>query len=143
MKTASLVNYKEDGIKCVYEVEGSNQKFYPQHPNYKVPVTIFPATDADIKRNISKILGYQDKKLSKKGFLFLISGLDNTNINEINMKSKCIELGLLDSSHAITKSGFVFIRKNLAEKLSAFEGGDLAIDECSKKGEVKLVKYII
>ena len=144
-KSASLVNHKEEGIKCIYEVEGSNQKFFPQHPDYKVSVTIFPVTDADIKRNLKKILGFQDRKLSKKGFLFLLSGLQNNpEINETNMKSKCIELGLVDKEHHITKAGFAFLRKDLAEKLASIDGGDLAIDECSsKKDETKLVKFLI
>ena len=143
-KSASLVTHKEEGIKCVYEIEGSNQKFFPQHPDYKVDVTIFPVTDADIKRNLRKILGFQDKKLSKKGFQFLLSGIKDPTITESNMKSKCVEIGLVDSDYHITKAGFAFLRKDLAEKLASIDGGDLAIDECSsKKDETKLVKFLI
>ena len=112
--------------------------------DYKIDVTIFPVTDADIKRNLRKILGFQDKKLSKKGFQFLLAGIKNPDVNESNMKSKCVELGLVDSDYRITKAGFTFLRKDLAEKLASIDGGDLAIDECSsKKDETKLVKFLI
>ena len=146
-KTASLVRHKEEGINCIYEVEGSNQKYFPTHPDHKVAVTILPVTDADIKRNLKKILGFQDRKLTRKGFMFMLPIVQSTlseQINEVYVKHKFVELGLVDNDYHITKAGFAFLRKNCAEKLASIVDSDLAIDECSsKKEETKLVKFVV
>ena len=144
-KSASLVIYKsEGGVKCIYEIEGSNQKFFPQHPNYKVPVTIYPVTDADIKRNLEKIQAIVKRKLTKKGYLFILEGLNNPAFDEVTIKSKLFELLITDKEHHLTQFGITYLRKNMTEHLTTIADGNLAIDECSdKKGEAKLVKFML
>lgn len=144
-KSASLVIYKNDGgVKCIYEIEGSNQKFFPQHPNYKAPVTIYLLTDADIKRNLEKIQALVDKKLTKKGYLFILKGLNNPLFDEHNIKAKLFELLITDKEHRLTQFGIAYLRKNMSEHLTTIPDGNIALDECTdKKGESKLVKFML
>jgi len=139
-KSASMVSYKNDNVRCIYELEGSNQKVFVTYPDTKVSVTILPATDADIRRNLAKAHAFNDKKLNKKGYLFLLSGLHQLGFDETNIKSKLTELGITDAEHHLTKEGIKFIRKNMPEKLTSIVDGNLALDENRK--DCKLVKFI-
>lgn len=139
-KSATLVIHKEDVIKCIYEVEGSNQKFFPQHGEFKVPVTIYPITDADIKRNL-KIAGLtENNKLNKKGFLFILPAIKSADIDEKNIKSSLVKLGYITTDNSLTKEGLIFLKTRMADELTGLKDGDLALDECSKNE--KLVKFI-
>lgn len=134
-----MVHHK-DGVKSIYEIEGSNERFYPEPGDTKISVIIHSVTDADIKRNLKKLSGFQGKKVFLKGFRFMLSGIDDKGIDDSNIKNKFVKLGLVDAKFNLTKAGITFIRKNLAEKMAALDG-DLAIIET--KTEKKLVKFVI
>lgn len=139
-KSASMVSYKEEDVRCIYEIEGSNQKVFVTHPDTKVSVTIFPATDADVKRNLAKVNAFNDKKLNKKGYLFLLSGLHHLGFTEENIKARFIDMCITDKEHVLTKDGVKYIRNNMPEKLTSIVCGNLALDESKK--DCKLVKFV-
>jgi hypothetical protein len=142
-KSASMVSYKEEDVRCIYEIEGSNQKVFVTYPDIKVSVTVFTATDADVKRNLAKVNAFNDKKLkklNKKGYLFLLSGLHHLGFTEENIKSEFIDMCITDKEHCLTKDGVKYIRNNMPEKLTSIVGGNLALDESQKN--CKLVKFI-
>jgi hypothetical protein len=137
-KPAILVNYKDDNVRCVYD---ANEKVFVDYPNTKAEVTFFSVSNADIKRNLRKLKFFTNGSFNKKGFAFLLSGLNSSEWKPETIKSKMIAEGLLDLSGKLTISGIKFIKTKLAEKLTSIEGGDLALNEEGK--ETKLVKFIL
>jgi len=67
MKKASLVTSKLDNVRCVYEIEGSNQKFNPSYPDVKVAVSVANVTTEDLKINFERLGLTVGGKLTAKG----------------------------------------------------------------------------
>jgi hypothetical protein len=67
MKKASLVTSKSDSVRCVYEIEGSNQKFHPAYPDTKVAVSVAKVTTQDLKINFELLNLTVNGKLTAKG----------------------------------------------------------------------------
>lgn len=136
-KAAILVNYKEDNVRCIYDAE---ERVFVDFPNTKTEVTVFPALVADIKRNLRKAKIFTNGALNKKGVLFFLSGLNPSEWNIDNFKSKMISAGYMDASNKLTAAGIKFVKITLKEKLTSIVDGDLALNEEGK--ETKLVKFI-
>jgi hypothetical protein len=137
-KEAILVNYKNEHVRCIYDAK---ERVFVDYPNTKSEVTVFPITSTDIKRNLRKSKLITNGCLNKKGFLFLLSGLNSTEWTTNNIKRKMIESGFITSEGKLTEAGVKFIKLNFAEKLTSIDGGDLALNEEGK--ETKLVKFIL
>lgn len=137
-KPAILINYRNEHVRCIYDAK---EKVFVDYPNTKTEVTVFPVTPADIKRNLRKYKAFTNGALNKKGFQFLVSGLNSSEWNISTIKQKMIAKNLLDSYGKLTPNGIKFIKSNLAEKLTSIDGGDLALNEEGK--ETKLVKFIL
>ena len=132
MRKASLVTGL-DNVRCIYEIEGSGQKFDVRYPYTKKTVNIFPVSNSDLRASLEKMEIIFDGKITHKGVRTITTKLFDRlkNVQGGSDRVKLENSGIV-SNYRITPEGLKLIAKEMMEDFAKLPNGDLAINECEE-----------
>lgn len=130
-KKASLVT-GPDGLRCIYEIEGSGQKFDARFPYIKKAVRIAPVKNKDIRDTLELLGVLKDGRTCFKGIKMMADKFSKelSVISGKEDKAKLETLGIILNGK-ITELGLKQLQIKMMDEMATINGGLLAINESS------------
>ena len=140
-KKASLVT-GPDGIRCIYEIEGTSQKYLVSYPFVKKSVTITEVKNQDVRDSLELMGLLKDGKVWPKGVRMLAVKFSDEikTVKGPNDRVKLEVMGIILNDR-ITPLGLELIQSKMMVELASVSNGELAIDESGDKETLLKIKY--
>ncbi len=140
-KKASLV-IGPDGVRCIYEIEGSGQKYVVSHPFTKKAVSITPVKNQDVRDTLELMGVLKEGKVSTKG-INIISEKFIDELKTVKGPTDRIKLEVLGIvlNNRITPLGIDLLQNKMMEEMAIVTGGNLAINESGDKETLLKIEY--
>lgn len=132
-KKASLVT-GPDGIRCIYEVEGSGQKYTVRYPYVKKAVSIMPVKNQDIRDALELMDVLKEGKIIFKG-IKIIADKFKDELKTVKGPTDRVKLEVLGIilNNRVTELGLQLLQSKMMEEMASVSGGSLAINETGDK----------
>jgi hypothetical protein len=140
-KKASLVT-GPDGMRFIYEIDGSGQKYLARFPYTKKPVSVFPVKNQDIRDSLELLDVLKDGKVAPKGIRIMSEQFADElkTVKGPNDRIKLEVLGIVLNSK-VTPLGLELLQRKMMDQMASVSNGKLAINECDKEESLLRVEY--
>lgn len=140
-KKASLVT-GPDGVRCIFEIEGSGQKYPVRYPYTKKAVSIVPVKNQDVRDTLELMDVLKEGKVSPKGVRILAETFKEEikTVKGPNERVKLEVLGII-LNNRVTELGLQLSQVKMMEEMATVYGGFLAINESGDKETLLKIIY--